>query len=409
MIRTGQAITVIGAGVAGLAVARALSLQGACVTLLEQAAAVSDIGAGIQISPNGAAVITALGLGPALAANSITAQSVSLRDGLTDATVLSMDMTRDRTGRGFHLIHRADLIALLRDGAVAAGVSICLNQKVDRVDFSGKFPVVHRVDATTHSTPILVGADGLHSQVRSAMNGTETAFFTHQVAWRATITDAADSPAMVEVHMAPGRHLVSYPLRGGTLRNIVAVEERGGWTAESWSLQDDPANLRRAFASFSPKVRGWLDRVENPNLWGLFRHPVAEVWHKTTAEGGMAILGDAAHPSLPFLAQGANMALEDAWCLAQCIAEYSTLYTAFAAYQGLRKHRTAAIVAAANTNARAYHLTGAARRLAHLGLRIGGRIAPNFALGRFDWIYGHDVTRNENPPANRANISPSNF
>lgn len=192
--------------------------------------------------------------------------------------------------------------------------------------------------------------------------------------------------------MGPGRHLVSYPVRGGLWRNIVAVEERGGWTAESWSLQDDPANLQAAFASFSPKVRGWLQRVENVNLWGLYRHPVAEVWHKTTAQGGMAILGDAAHPTLPFLAQGANMALEDAWCLVQSMADHPTLEAAFAAYQSARKIRTAAIVAAANANARAYHLSGAARRIAHLGLRIGGSLAPNFALGRFDWIYRHDVT-----------------
>ena len=393
MIQSGQLITVIGAGVAGLAVARALALHGAMVTLLEQAAVVTDIGAGIQISPNGAAVINALGLGPALAANSLPAARVSLRDGLTDKTVLTMDLTRDRTGRGFHLVHRADLIAVLRDGAIAAGVDIRLNQKIDRVDLSGPAPVLQLINGTVQSAPILIGADGLHSQVRTALNGAETPFFTHQVAWRATIPNRSGVDPLVEVHMGPGRHLVSYPLRGAKLRNIVAVEERGGWTAESWSLQDDPSNLQRAFAGFSPKVRGWLEQVERPNLWGLFRHPVAEVWHKTTVQGGVAILGDAAHPSLPFLAQGANMALEDAWCLAQSLADHATLDAAFAAYQTARKSRTSAIVAAANTNARAYHLTGAARRMAHLGLRIGGSIAPNFALGRFDWIYGHDVTR----------------
>ena len=398
MSLTGQRITVIGAGVAGLTVAHALSLRGATVTLLEQSAAVTDIGAGIQISPNGAAVINALRLGPALAANSIIARSVSLRDGLTDTPVLAMDMTRNPSGQGFRLVHRADLIGVLRDGAVAAGVEIRLNQKVDHVDLSGPTPVVHLTDGTNHAAAIVIGADGLHSQVRRVLNGPERPFFTHQVAWRATIAHEGDSIPMVEVHMGPGRHLVSYPLREGTLRNIVAVEERTGWAAESWSLRDDPANLRQAFASFSPRVRGWLDRVENPNLWGLFRHPVAEVWHQTTARGGVAILGDAAHPSLPFLAQGANMALEDAWCLAQCLAEYATLEAAFGVYQGLRKDRTAAIVAAANTNARAYHLSGVTRRVAHLGLRIGGRLAPNFALGRFDWIYGHDVTDVQNSP-----------
>lgn len=392
MIQTGQTVTVIGAGVAGLAAALAFARQGASVTVLEQAAAVTDIGAGLQISPNGAAVLNALGLGAGLAANSIQARTVSLRDGITGKPVLTMDLTRDRTGRGFHLIHRADLIGLLRDGAVSAGVDIRLNQKIRSVDLLGSSPVFQLMDGTVQTVPLLIGADGLHSVVRKASNGPETPFFTHQVAWRATIPNVSDADPLVEVHMGPGRHLVSYPLRGSTLRNIVAVEERVGWAAESWSLQDDPANLQRAFAGFSPRVCGWLKQVESPNLWGLFRHPVAGVWHQNMLDGGVVILGDAAHPTLPFLAQGANMALEDAWCLAQSIADQSTLAAAFAAYQAARKPRTAAIVAAANTNARAYHLTGAARQIAHLGFRIGGRVAPNFALGRFDWIYGHDVT-----------------
>ena len=392
MTLCGKPITVIGAGIAGLAVSVALARHGAQVTILEQAAAISDIGAGIQISPNGMAVITALGLGDALRAVSLPAKTVSLRDGVTGNPVLTMDLTRQRSGRGFHLVHRADLIDLLRDCAVTVGVDICLNAKIDKVDGSGPTPRLHFADGRVQNTGILIGADGLHSPVRTALNGREAPFFTHQVAWRATIPDASDTSAMVEVHMGPGRHLVSYPLRGGRLRNIVAVEQRGGWTAESWSLQDDAINLQSAFASFSPKVRGWLEKVENPNLWGLFRHPVAPVWHKTTDDGGIAILGDAAHPSLPFLAQGANMALEDAWSLATCLAQNDILQTALETYQTARQTRTAAIVAAANSNARAYHLSGPVRRIAHLGLRIGGSLAPDFALRRFDWIYDHDVT-----------------
>ena len=389
-------ITVIGAGVAGLALARALALQGAQVTVLEQASAVTDIGAGIQISPNGAAVFGALGLGAALAKASLPVQTVTLRDGMTDRAVLTMDLRRDPIGRGFHLIHRADLIALLRDGALAVGVKMRLGCKIDRVDLSGPTPLLHLTNGITETTSLLLGADGLHSAVRTALNGAEAPFFTHQVAWRTTIANRGDSAPTVEVHMGPGRHLVSYPLRGGTLRNIVAVEERSGWTAESWSLQDDPENLRKAFASFSPKVRDWLDEVDTPNLWGLYRHPVAPVWTKTMAEGAVAILGDAAHPTLPFLAQGANMALEDAWVLARCLAQEGATDTALAAYQTARQTRTAAIVAAANSNARAYHLSGPLRVAAHLGLRIGGRIAPNYALARFDWIYGHDVTAKGN-------------
>ena len=397
MIRTGQPVTVIGAGIAGLALAIALAQLRAKVTVLEQAPAITEIGAGIQISPNGFAVLKALGLGESLAERSLRARSVSLRDGINDRPVLTMDLSREPTGRGFHLVHRADLIGLLRIAALAAGVEICLNRKIDRVDLSGPIPNLHFINGISQSAPILIGADGLHSPVRTALNGKEAPFFTHQVAWRATIPNRSGTDPIVEVHMGPGRHLVSYPLRGGKYRNIVAVEERGGWTAESWSLRDDPVNLKRAFDSFSPKIREWLDQVENPNLWGLFRHPVADRWFDSRDRAGVAILGDAAHPSLPFLAQGANMALEDAWCLAQSMDEHATLQSAFAAYQSARKPRTTAIVAAANTNARAYHLGGPIRSIAHLGLRIGGRMAPNFALGRFDWIYGHDVTKLKNP------------
>lgn len=386
----GAETTVLGAGVAGLAVARALALRGARVTVLEQADAIREVGAGLQISPNGAAVLRALGLGPALEAASLRAQAVVLRDGLSGDVVTRLDLARLRAGQGWHLMHRADLIALLLDGARDAGAELRLLQRIETVDADAPRPRVVTTQGAEHATDLLIGADGLHSRLRAAYEGGPRApFFTHQIAWRTVIPGNPADPPEVEVHMGPGRHLVSYPLRGGTLRNIVAVEERRRWAEEGWSIRDDPMEMRLAFASFGRRVQGWLEAAAEVWLWGLFRHPVAREWHRG---GTSAILGDAAHPTLPFLAQGANLALEDAWVLADRLAATEDRAAALAAYQAIRAPRTARVVEAANRSARAYHLGGPLRSLAHTGLRLGGMVAPGLALSRYDWIHGHDVT-----------------
>jgi len=388
-------ITVIGAGVAGLAVARALALRGAAVTVLEQADKIREVGAGLQISPNGAAVLRALGLQAALDAASMRAEAVHLIDGVSGEGVTRLDLARLRPDQGYHFLHRADLIGLLLQAATEAGVTVRLLSRIDAVDLTGAHPAIRLEDADWTKTPLLIGADGLHSRVRAALNGEEQAFFTGQVAWRAVIAAEPGARPVAEVHMGPGRHLVSYPLRGGTLRNIVAVEERKRWAEESWTLRDDSMDLRLAFAGFSPRVTGWLDQVEDPWLWGLFRHEVAATWAKAIGQGGAVILGDAAHPTLPFLAQGASMGLEDAWVLAKALARHDTVAAALAAYQSARKPRCTRIVAAANANARAYHLSGLPKVIGHTGLRLLGRVAPATMLGRFDWLYGHDVTQDD--------------
>lgn len=187
--------------------------------------------------------------------------------------------------------------------------------------------------------------------------------------------------------MGPGRHLVSYPLAGGR-RNIVAVEERSAWADEGWSHQDHPANLKAAFAGFAKPVQAWLEQVDTVFLWGLFRHPVAHRWHS----GRQVLLGDAAHPTLPFLAQGANLALEDAWVLARALQEFP-LEAAFTHYQAACAGRARQVVDAATRNARNYHLKfPPARFIGHSLLRIAGTLGPERMLGRFDWLYDHDVT-----------------
>ena len=369
-----EPVHVIGGGVAGLAAARALAIEGVPVLLSEQAPAITEVGAGLQVSPNGVAVLDALGLGAAVRGAAIRATAVELRDYRDGRRVLRLDLARHAPGRDYLFVHRARLIGLLEEGARAAGVKIALGDTVVPGDLA-------------EPGDTLLAADGVHSAFRPLVDAPSAPFFTGQVAWRAVIADD-DVPAEAHVYMGPGRHLVTYPLAGG-LRNIVAVEERESWAQEGWQHEDDPAALRAAFAGFAPQVRDWLGRIERVHLWGLFRHPVAARWHR----GRAVLLGDAAHPTLPFLAQGANMALEDAWVLADCLAN-APRELAFAAYQSRRHARVTRVIGAATANARNYHLAKPlVRGLAHTALRLGGALAPAQPLRRFDWLYGHDVTR----------------
>lgn len=380
-------VCVIGAGIGGLAVARALARRGAAVSVLEQAPEIAEVGAGLQISPNGFAVLRALGLDDTLRAGSVQARAVSLRD-YRGGEVVRLDLGA-LPESDYHLIHRADLIDILAAGARAAGARLRLMQKVVRVE-SGVRPCVHLANGASAEADLVIGADGLHSVVRGALNGAATPVFTGQVAWRAVVPNLWDRGPEVQVHMGPMRHLVSYPLRGGEMLNLVAVQERAAWTAESWSQRDDPMALHAAFDDFEPEARAMLDAVDAVNLWGLFRHPVARIWHA----GGLTIMGDAAHPTLPFLAQGASMALEDAWVLADTLSTEATRDAALARYQARRAPRAARVVAAAGRNARKYHLSFPPLRwAAHTALRTGGRVAPVRMMRQFDWLYGHDVTR----------------
>ncbi|WP_231703942.1 FAD-dependent monooxygenase [Cochlodiniinecator piscidefendens] len=385
-----EKITILGAGIGGLTAALACAQHGAKVQVLEQAEAIREVGAGLQISPNGFKVLDRLGLGSAVRSLAVEASAVQLRDYAAGKPVFSLELAQS-LHRPYLFVHRADLINLLAGAARAAGVKIRFLQHVKQVELcaDGK-PCLTTAQGARVPAGLLIGADGVKSVVRPAVCGPSRPFFTRQVAWRAVVPALGEMAAQVTVHMGPGRHIVSYPIRGGKFVNIVAVEERTNWVEEGWNRKDDPQNVREAFAKFCPDVRALLDRVEEVHLWGLFRHPVANNWSK----GRMAVLGDAAHPTLPFMAQGASMAIEDAWALAQSLDTHDDVAKAFAAYQDIRIGRVRRVINASSNNARNYHLSFPPLRFAaHTALRIATRVAPEMALKKFDWLYGYDITK----------------
>lgn len=380
----GRPITVIGGGIGGLAVALACAQRGAAVTVLERADAINEVGAGLQISPNGWVVLDALGIAETVKSVSSRSTAVRLRDFRKGAEVFAMKLSGP-----FYCVHRADLIDALYAGCRDAGVTVRLGVSVTEVVPEPDGNTLTLADGTRETHGLTLAADGLNSAARHALNPRSKPFFTGQVAWRATLP-GGDLPPEAQVFMGPGRHLVRYPLRGGALTNIVAVEERDKWAAEGWDQTDDPKNLRRAFTDFGPEIKELLAEVEAPRLWGLFRHPVAKSWHS----GALALLGDAAHPTLPFLAQGANLALEDAYTLARCLADEPDTGAALSAYEAARKPRAARVIQAANDNATNYHLhPGPLRFAVHSALRVASRFAPHVVSNRYAWIHRHDVTR----------------
>lgn len=362
-------VTVLGAGIGGLACAIACRMRGLSVEVIEQAPALTEVGAGLQIAPNGGRVLEALGVSP----RSLSSEAIHLIDGTTGKSVIRMPV-----GPGFQMMHRADLIAALAERADELGVVVHLNSKVLSLGEGARS--VTLADGTVRPASRIIGADGAHGVARAFVAPDHKAQFTGQVAWRALVP-VAECPIEAQIHMGPGRHLVCYPLRDGRTMNIVAVEERAEWVAAGWSKEDDPENLRDAFSMFGRPIRDLLARVEKVNLWGLMDHGVTPTWTR----GACTVIGDAAHPTLPFLAQGANLALEDAWTVGRHLDDP-------VGWDAMRRPRVTRALAAARGNAARYHLSGITRTGAHLALRGINRLAPSMMLRGFGWLYDADVT-----------------
>ncbi|MFB1025813.1 MAG: FAD-dependent monooxygenase, partial [Octadecabacter sp.] len=264
-------IVIIGAGIGGLTAALAFVRRGAKVHVYEQASALNEVGAGIQVTPNGSRVLAALGLADAMDAASIVAQALMPTDAISGKAIARFDLSSQVPP--YRFFHRAALVEMIAQGAQAAGVEISFGVRVENIDKDGTL----NTNIGQISGDLCVGADGIHSVSRVLLGNTAKPEFTGQVAWRATIV-AKDVEPVARIWMAPNRHVVTYPLAKDTL-NIVAVQERATWAQEGWKHSDDPDNLRAAFADTCPQLRDILGQVSETYLWGLFRHPVAKQWH----------------------------------------------------------------------------------------------------------------------------------
>ncbi len=390
MEMNGAEFSIIGAGIGGLAAAIALSHKGASVTIYDQAKTLGEVGAGLQISPNGVAVLDALGLKDKAAKVANAPQAIVLRD-FSGADVTRLNLNNKADANPYWQFHRADLLDVLASTARAAGVRFCFDHKVTNVARNGAGALIEFSEQESVLVDCLIAADGVRSPTRSAVFGGQAAEFTGQVAWRGLVPADRLPDGLfaneTQVFMGKGRHLVTYPLRGGSVINFVAVEERKNWADEGWNIPDTAENLRGAFSGWAASVEHLLAAVDHTFLWGLFNHPVLPRW----SDGQVALLGDACHPMLPFLAQGAVMGLEDAWVLADALEKSGDIPAGLRQYEDRRKSRATRVQNAAKRNAWGYHLRMPGfRGLAHGILRHS---SPDKLLAKYDWLYGHDVTK----------------
>jgi salicylate hydroxylase len=392
-------IIIAGAGIGGLATALAAAHFGHEVIVLERATALAPVGAGIQLPPNAMRVFAALGLSSALEARSFRPTAIETRMGQSGREVFRVPLAADQWGAPYLHIHRADYIAVLAE-ALSTRVpdALRLGQTVESYHQTDAGVTVHLSGGDTVSGDIFIGADGIRSTVREQMLGPDRPRFTGNVAWRAVVPKTRLSHLPDPTACAwfgDGRHAVTYYL-GEDRVNFVGVVEREDWQVESWTERGDLSELRADFAGWHPVIADILDAVDPEALyrWALFdRAPLAR-W----TDGRVALLGDAAHPMLPFLAQGAAMAVEDAWVLASQLSDTESIGSALQAYQAERLPRTTQAQAASRANMKTFHKRGQLAKIAGYGpMWLGGRLAPAVVRGRFDWLYGTDVTQTGRP------------
>jgi salicylate hydroxylase len=396
-VAASRTIFVAGAGIGGLTAALALAGKGFRVVILEKAERLDEAGAGIQLSPNASRVLIDLGLQPQLAARAVIPDAISIlstRSGGEIARLPLGEAASVRAGAPYWVVHRADLQAALQTG-VRNNPDIELRlgcQFEDAIPHAKGLTVVQRSGMTRQQelALALVGADGIWSAVRHHLFPEVQPRFSGLIAWRGTL-DASQLPReytsrRVQLWMGPNAHLVAYPISNARQINVVAIVP-GTWNRPGWSAPGETSEIKNAFASLGwpGSARMIVGAVDGWRKWALFTIPGGGEW----TDGAIALLGDAAHAMLPFAAQGAGMAIEDAAVLAKCLGEDNvedpkSIPAALKRYARLRVARVARVQRAARQAGRIYHLAGPAAYARDLVIKAMG---PRRVLARQDWIY----------------------
>ena len=382
---------VIGAGIGGTAAAIALRRVGIDVYLFEQTMAQREVGAGIQISPNASRLLGRYGLGDAMARAAVRPSAIVFRR-WQDGRVLGCeelgDAIENRYGSPYYHFHRADLIALLADAFGPKDIK--LGRRLIDVEQDESGVTAHFEDGTSERGDLLIGADGIHSQVRERLFGEEKPRFSGQIAYRglapAERVAHLGLPRDVTNWVGPGRHFVHYFVSAGRFLNFVAVSEEATWTREQWSDRGSISDAAKIYEGWHPQVATILNAVDETFKWALFdRHPFPE-WTR----GRVALLGDACHPMLPFMAQGAAQAIEDGATLAASLKHaVFDVPAAFRTYATLRKPRATEVQARSRAQATSFHLRDGPQQLERDQVFItqGVRGSPE-AMNK---LYGYDA------------------
>ena len=357
-------ILIVGAGIGGLVSALCLNKKGYEVEIYEQSEVLSELGAGVQLSPNATRVLDYLELTDDLKPHIFEPRSFQFLNYKTEKIISKRELglkIQDDFGFPTFDVHRADLQKVLLNKVEEEGIKILTNMKVIDVGNEENKAYI-KINEEKIKADIVIGADGIHSVVREKIFEKKESSFTGNVAWRMLIpVDSLPRDLILPdttVWLGPKKHFVSYHVSGGKNLNCVCLVEQDGWTNESWSERGNIEDLREVYNGWNQTIETLL-KIANPNTlyrWALHDRPPMKQWSK----GRIILLGDAAHPMLPFLAQGAAMAIEDGAVLADCISSYEDKEKSLKYFEQIRKPRTSFVQLAARRNAKILHLSGLA-------------------------------------------------